>query len=179
MRIQNQLLLINIIGGISVLGGYVIALMNHPKNRNELWGGVPEELKPWITSFMFVSALGYCIAMYYLIFQDGLKLNFMRGNFDHRFILTLVVIFLVSASMWIHTTFIYLGSPSKLVWRYVQAELWITGLSIFLIMISVITANGVKNHALHLASIIGLGAITFHCLFLDALLWISKFPLKH
>ena len=70
MRIQNQLLLINIIGGISVLGGYLIALMNHPKNRNELWGGVPEELKPWITSFMFVSALGYCIAMYYLIFQD-------------------------------------------------------------------------------------------------------------
>ena len=40
MRIQTQFLIINVIGGIAVLGGYVIALINHPKIRGELWGGV-------------------------------------------------------------------------------------------------------------------------------------------
>ena len=49
MRIQTQFLLINIIGGIAVLGGYVIALINHPETRNQLWGGVPENLRFWIT----------------------------------------------------------------------------------------------------------------------------------
>ena len=48
MRIQTQLLIINFIGGIAVLGGYVVALINHPHTRNDLWGGVPESLRPWI-----------------------------------------------------------------------------------------------------------------------------------
>ena len=74
MRIQTQFLIINIIGGIAVLGGYVIALVNHPDTRSELWGGVPENLRFWITSFMFISAFGYCLAMYYLIFQDTIPL---------------------------------------------------------------------------------------------------------
>ena len=37
MRVQTQFLLINIIGGIAVLGGYVIALINNPETRNELY----------------------------------------------------------------------------------------------------------------------------------------------
>ena len=41
MRIQNQLMIINIIGGLFVLGGYVYALINNPTNRIQLWGGVP------------------------------------------------------------------------------------------------------------------------------------------
>ena len=65
MRVQTQFLLINIIGGVAVLGGYIIALLNHPETRNELWGGVPENLRLSIIAFMFVSAFGYCFAMYY------------------------------------------------------------------------------------------------------------------
>ena len=179
MRIQTQLLIINFIGGIAVLGGYVVALINHPHTRNDLWGGVPESLRPWITSFMFVSAFGYCTAMYYLVFKDGMQLDFLRGKVSENFFLGVVIIFLVSASMWIHTTFAYMHSPSKLLWSFVQAELWITGLSIFFLFFIILTASGVKNHYLHFASLVGLGAITFHCLFLDAFLWINRFPIKH
>jgi len=179
MRIQTQFLLINIIGGIAVLGGYVIALINHPETRNELWGGVPENLRLWITIFMFISAFGYCFAMYYLIFDEGLFLNFFWGKFDYKLIKILLTIFLLTAALWIHTAFIYIESGSKLYWNFVQLELWLTGVSAFLIMIGIATAIGVKNSNLHLYSILGLSAISFHCLVLDAFLWLNKFPLKH
>ncbi len=179
MRIQTQFLLINIIGGIAVLGGYVIALINHPETRNELWGGVPENLRFWITIFMFISAFGYCFAMYYLIFDEGLFLNFFWGKFDYKLIKILLIIFLLTAALWIHTAFIYIESGSKLYWNFVQLELWLTGISAFLIMIGIATAIGVKNSNLHLYSILGLSAISFHCLALDAFLWLNKFPLKH
>ena len=93
MRVQTQFLLIIIIGGIAVLGGYVIALINNPETRNELWGGVPENLRLWITAFMFISALGYCFAMYYLIFDEGLSLSFFWGKFLILVCLALVGLF--------------------------------------------------------------------------------------
>ena len=42
MSIQKQFIWINIIGGLSVLGGYVYALLDHPILRGQIWGGVPE-----------------------------------------------------------------------------------------------------------------------------------------
>lgn len=179
MRIQTQFLLINIIGGIAVLGGYIIALINHPETRNELWGGVPENLRLWITAFMFISAFGYCFAMYYLIFNEGLALNFFWGKFDYKFIRILLIIFLFTAALWIHTAFIYIDSGSKVYWNFVQLELWLTGISVFLIMLGLATATDVKNNNIHFYSILGLGVISFHCLVLDAFLWINRFPIKH
>ena len=179
MRIQTQFLLLNVIGGIFVLGGYIFALVNHPETRNELWGGVPENLRTPITAFMFVSAFGYCFAMYYLIFDEGLNLNFFWGNFDFKIIMVLVTVFLVTAASWIHTTFNYLENGLKSSWNFIQLELWLTGISVFLITIALATATGVKNSGLHICSIIGLSAITFHCLILDAFLWLNKFPIKH
>ncbi len=121
MRIQTQFLLINIIGGIFVLGGYVVALINHPETRNELWGGVPENLRPWITAFMFISAFGYCFAMYYLIFDEGLELDFFWGKFDYQIIMILLIIFLLTAALWIHTAFSYIDTGSKNLWEFCSA----------------------------------------------------------
>ena len=82
MRLQSQVLWINIIGGILVLGGYIYALIQHPNTRSDLWGGVPEEWRMWIVSSMFFAAFGYCYAMKYMIINDGLSLGFFWGKFD-------------------------------------------------------------------------------------------------
>ena len=179
MRIQTQFLLINIIGGILVLGGYVIALINHPETRNELWGGVPENLRPWITTFMFISAFGYCFAMYYLIFDEGLELSFFWEKFDYQIIMILLIVFLLTAALWIHTAFSYISTGSKILWNFVQLELLLTGISIFFITLGLASATGVKNTSFHFYSVFGLSVISFHCLILDAYLWLSKFPVKH
>ena len=176
MRLQSQVLWINIIGGILVLGGYIYALIQHPNTRSDLWGGVPEEWRMWIVSSMFFAAFGYCYAMKYMIINDGLSLGFFWGKFDAGKMIILLLLFLFSASLWIHTTFSYIDSPTYLKWFFVQLELWITALSILLFTVGLATATGVQNSFQHNFSIIGLGIISFHCLILDAFLWINKFP---
>ncbi len=141
MRIQSQFLWINLIGGIAVLGGYIIALIYHPETRNYLWGGVPINWRPWIVTSMFFAGFGYCYAIHYMVFSDS-----------------------------------YIDSPTYLKWAFVQAELWITALSILLMTIGLATANEVEQSMKHNISILGLSLISFHCLVLDAMLWINKFP---
>jgi len=105
MRIQNQLMIINIIGGFFVLGGYVYALMTNPTNRMQLWGGVPENYRSWIVGMMFVSAFGYCYAMKFLLLDDGIPFKFFFGLFEERFILIAQIIFLLSARISIFAFF--------------------------------------------------------------------------
>ena len=90
-----------------------------------------------ITLFMFISAFGYCFAMYYLIFQDGLDLDFFRGKLNINFMKGLLIIFLITAACWIHTTFAYLEHGNQILWTFVQLELWLTGITVFLMMIGV------------------------------------------
>ena len=88
----------------------------------------------------------------------------------------LLNLLLSSASIWIHTTYSYIDSPTYLKWAFVQVELWITALSILLMTIGLVTASGVEQPLKHNLSILGLSLISFHCLVLDAMLWINRFP---
>ena len=58
----------------------------------------------------------------------------------------------------------------------IRFELWVTSLSILLMTIGLATATGVQQSLLFNFSVLGLGLISFQCLVLDAILWISKFP---
>ena len=176
MRIQNQLMIINIIGGLFVLGGYVYALINNPTNRMQLWGGVPENYRSWIVGMMFVSAFGYCYAMKFLLLDEGIPLKFYYGLLGERFFLITQIIFLLSAALWIHTTFSHLNEPSQIKWFLINIELWSTGLSILAIFLGVVFINDRPSTYAYYVAVIGLFAISFHCIFLDALLWINKFP---
>ena len=114
--------------------------------------------------------------MYYLIFNEGLSLKFFGGRYEGSIMRTLLILFLVSASMWIHSTFNYLELPNKNSWNMISIELWCTALSILFMTIGLATAKGVNNTRFHKLSVLGLGVISFHCLVLDAILWTSYFP---
>ena len=179
MKIQNQLIILNIIGGIFVLGGYIFALINNPSNRSELWGGVAENFRPWIISSMFLSAFGYCYAMKYLLIDDVIPFKFFFNRFETNFILIVQFIFLFSAALWIHTTFSYLNSPTSFKWTLINLELWTTGVSILCLALGIIFIKDRPYEINYIVSVLGLLAISFHCIFLDAFLWVNKFPKLH
>jgi len=78
--------------------------------------------------------------------------------------------------MWIHSTFNYLEFPNANSLNMIRIELWCTALSILFMTIGLGTANGINSSRTHKKSVFGLGVISFHCLFLDAILWTSYFP---
>ncbi len=175
IKIRTQFIIINLIGGIAVLGGYAYALINHPDTRNDLWVGIPESWKPFYVVSMFAAAFGYLIAMYYLIFKGGLANKFFWGKTDVSIMTILLVLFLLSAAMWIHSTFAYLESPGSGTWTMVQIELRTTAIAILLFTVGLATASEISHSSLHRWAVSGLFYLTFHCLVLDAILWTMKF----
>ena len=71
---QKFLLLgINFIFGSLVLFSYYNGVTKNPTLSLKLWGGVPESLRFFIISFMFISAIGYFFFTYNFLVNVDLK----------------------------------------------------------------------------------------------------------
>src|SRR4030043_365254 len=66
---QIVLAVINAVGGIAVLGSYAYGIWGSPAHRGELWGGVPEGLKPFYFVSMLLAALGFFLFSYFILFR--------------------------------------------------------------------------------------------------------------
>ena len=71
------LLIINVIGGVAVLGSYVLGLRAHPNGTDALWGGVPQAIRPFYGIWMLFAAAGYFAFTLFLLF--GVDANAARA----------------------------------------------------------------------------------------------------
>ena len=93
---QTVFLIINMIGGIAVLGSYVIGLGMFPEYREALWGGVKGNLKTSITISMLFAAVGYLAFCYISLFQNGLE-DFNKSDWvNGHTVSVLVALFLTN-----------------------------------------------------------------------------------
>jgi len=61
----------------------------------------------------------------------------------------------------------------------INLELWTTGASILCLALGIIFIKDRPYEINYIASVLGLLAISFLCIFLDAFLWVNKFPKLH
>jgi len=177
MSASNIFFLVNLIGGIAVLGGYAYYLAANPDHRAFLWGGVSGEWQPYIVVSMFVAAAGYLWFFAYIVFSSGDSITPLRGLFDMRIIIGLVAVFLLMASLWIPLTMDMIVSHDETRWFSVQFVLWGAAITSILITLCVVTATDVENPLQHWFAVVGIGYLAFHCTVLDAILWVNKFSL--
>ena len=60
---------INVLGGSAVLASYAYGLASNPLTRGDVWGGVPETLRPFYTVTMLLAAAGYFAFSYFVFFK--------------------------------------------------------------------------------------------------------------
>ncbi len=176
MSATQVFVLINIIGGISVLGGYLIGLINYPDLRMSLWGGIEGGWRTIFSISMIPAAIGYLAFCYYMVFESGLE------RFDHNVILLrylpsiLCAVFLVSASVWMPATLSNLY-VNVVVWLHISTTaFWITAISFLILTASLICFYPGGQSLSRIIGTAGLLYITFHCTVFDAIIWISRFP---
>ena len=176
MSPQVTFILVNMIGGILVLGGYAIGIGNFPEHRNSLWGGVSTSWRQAIVVSMLIAAVGYLMFCYMAVFKDG------ATHFSHDWLLgdhsvtILTAIFLISAACWMPFLLTYIISGTNFWWILTVVALWITALSLILLCLVVATYNGNDISSTEkILALVGLTAITFHCLVMDAILWVVFF----
>jgi len=76
------LLLINVVGGIAVIGSYILGLKGD-SGAEVLWGGVPEGIRPIYTVSMILSAIGYFAFLNLLLLRVDPKEVTVGGHFAY------------------------------------------------------------------------------------------------
>ncbi|MDP8223925.1 MAG: hypothetical protein P9L99_11235 [Candidatus Lernaella stagnicola] len=175
-RTKLELFLINLAGGVAVLGSYAYGLLTHPGRGNELWGGVPDGLQGVYGISMLLAAAGYLLFFFHVVVRmrpEEVKL--FRG-LPFRFFHVLFGMILLPSSLWMTLTFAYLDTPTTLLWLAVRLVLALVALGSLLMLIALAQLRRRAPDQFWWPSVLGAALFTFHTLVLDALLWPALFP---
>ena len=169
---QIIVLVINVLGGIAVIGSYILGFLSHPgKGTNALWGGVPVSLRLFYTLAMVLSAIGYFAFSYFILFRvnpNGLKI---AGAFNYMAFVVIYFIILAASALWMPLTYNMLGHPSNGTWISIRTVLSLVGIGSLLLVLSLAT---MRPRDFSFAYWFAVGGATVFCLhtgILDAIVW--------
>jgi hypothetical protein len=172
---QRSLAALNVVGGLLVLGSYLLAFGGTPALRSGLWGGVPEAIRPLYTVNMLLAAAGYFPFTWLLVFrtrpEDGLP-----GGLPYRALHLLYALILLPSALWLPLTARLITAPTALLWAAVRLDLFLvslgsTGLLLVLFMIA-----RQRRDVLGCAAFAGIVPFWFQTAVLDALVWPAFYP---
>ena len=177
-RLRIIFFIVNVVGGIAVLGSYAHGLLTEVALRPKLWGGVPEAWRPVYTVNMFLAAGGYFFftAHFFMRALPSGALFFNRFGFE--WIIFLYATLLISSALWMPLTFIMLKAPSDGTWVALRSVLIVTGVASLTLLVSLLASDGERSDWLFWAAVVGFVPFTLQTAILDALIWPRYSPLN-
>jgi len=176
MPAQKKLLwLVNIVGGIAVLGSYALGAYTHPEAGRILWGNVPESIRPFYNVNMFMAAAGYFAFLYFILFRlDAEKIR-IAGRFGFGLFPVIFAAILIPSALWMPLTFLAVERSSlTLVWA-VRIVLWLVALSSLALFLAILKVDIQKSHRSKYFALAGSIVFCLQTVFLDAIVWVIYF----
>ena len=158
------LLTINILGGLAVIGSYILGLGPKGSGANALWGGTPVSIRTIYTISMVIAALGYLAFIYYLLF----KLNDL-SIFNYLYFIFLGI--LLPSIFWMPLTSLFIVNSSPLIWFAVRLVLIIVGISSCILVWTLFNLHVKESGIFYWLAVIGSMYFAFHTAILDMILW--------
>jgi hypothetical protein len=175
-RDRRAMAWINILGGIAVLGSYAHGIWTHPGTAGEVWGGVPEWLKPFYTVSMLTAAAGYFAFTYFLFFRVEPDEARVADRFSLRLFNALYVLILLPSALWMPLTFAMLADPHEGLWMMIRLVLFLVGIGSLALVAALLALQPRQPRAAYLLAVAGSIAFSVQTALLDALIWPAYFP---
>jgi hypothetical protein len=167
---------LNVLGGSAVLGSSVHGIVSNPLTRGDVWGGIPELLKPLYTVSMLTAATGYFFFSYYIFFRIDPARARIAQRFGYGIFPFLYGLVLVFSALWMPLTFAMLEQPSLPLWFAIRVTLMLVGLASLGILASLLTLQPSQPGIAYWAAVLGSVAFCVQTALLDALVWPAFFP---
>jgi hypothetical protein len=167
---RRALVLINLFGGIAVLGSYAYCLMSYPAQAGDFWGGVPDGLRSLYTVNMFLAAAGYFAFTFFLM--NRLKPTTRGGNTFNA----LYALILIPSALWMPLTFAMLEAPSDGLWWAIRLTLAAVGIGSLGLLAGLLAVRPSSPSLAHKLAVVGSLAFSFQTAVLDAAVWPAFFP---
>jgi len=169
------LLLINIIGGIAVIGSYIYGLNVQSAGAAVLWGGVPTNIQPIYAVSMIISAIAYFAFLYYLLFKLNPREITIYKKFGYSLYYWIFIAILLPSAFWMPLTNLYVANPVLIYWILIRVVLFIVGFATPALVWALIHTSPYTEGIARRAAITGSIYFTFHTLILDAVIWAQLF----
>jgi hypothetical protein len=168
------MIVINLIGGTAVLGSYAYGVLTHPGASDILWGGVPQDIRPFYTVGMFLAAAGYFAFTYFL-----LRLTPYETQVIHRFgygvFNTLYAAILIPSALWMPLTFMAVERSSPILLWIVRVVLAVVGVASLGLLYALVNVKPRQPWWAHRMAVIGSVAFCIQTVLLDAIIWGALF----
>lgn len=161
------LLVINIIGGITVISSYVLGLSGKANGANALWGGTPAGIRTIYTVSMLLAALGYFAFIYFIMFR--LNVADVKPGFWIFYIIFLGI--LGASTFWMPLSNLFVANPGAAIWIGIRVVLAIVGLSSCVLAALLISLHAKETGLAYWLAVAGSAYFAFHTMILDAILW--------
>ena len=173
---KRRMAWINVLGGTAVLGSYAHGLATHPATRGELWGNVPEALRPAYTVSMLLAAAGYFAFTSLLFFRVDADAVRVGGRFKFGIVNVLYVGILLPSALWLPLTFAMIEGPGGMLWASVRLVLAAVGLASVGLLGALLLIRPRPRGWPYAVAVAGCAAFCFQAAVLDALVWPAFFP---
>lgn len=173
---RTAFVLLNVVGGVLVLGSYAFELITHPETRGEVWGDVPGALQPLYTVCMFLAAGGYFFFTSYVLLRLDPERVRVFGRYGFGIFHVLYAAILFPSAAWLTLTFRMIDTPTSGLWIAIRLVLLVVGVC-SLALIAAIRSAEPRGPVLHRAlALVGAVLFAFQTAVLDALVWAAYFP---
>ena len=136
---RRVMALINLFGGIAVLGSYAYCLTSYPAQAGDFWGGVPDGLRTVYTVNMLLAAAGFFAFTFFLMYR--LKpANSGGGRFGLGTFNALYALILIPSALWMPLTFAMLEAPSESLWWSIRLTLAAVGIGSLGLVVALLAA---------------------------------------
>jgi hypothetical protein len=166
---------INVVGGIAVLSSYAYGFLTRPTSSGSLWGGIPDSMKPFYVTSMFMAAAGYFLYTYFLLFRANPQVVRVAGRFGFNTFNIIYVLILFPSALWMPLTFKMIAVPSPLLWIAIRLILWCVGLFSLTLIIALICLRPRKPAIAYWLAVVGSTVFAVQTVILDAIMWVIHF----
>lgn len=166
MNSRTAFLLLNVLGGIAVLGSYYWGFVSYPDLRTDFWGGVPKSVQGIYTLNMFFAATGYIAAF-------GFFMTKLPANGFSKLLLPYFLI-LIPSALWLPLTVAVLLHPSDLLWWGIRLDLFAVAIGGIWVTLAVLRTDTSRARVL---VAIAMAFFILQTTILDALIWPAYFEL--
>lgn len=172
---KKPLAILNVVGGLAVLGSYVLAFACSPAVRDGLWGGVPEALRPLYTVSMLLAAAGYFPFTWLFVF--GTPAYAAAAEPDHdRAMLAIYALVLVPSALWLPMTAWLIEAPSTLLFWAVRLVLFSVAAGALAIAVRAAQHGWSRRTLASWLPFAGAVPFFFQTAVLDAVVWPLFYP---
>jgi hypothetical protein len=170
------LIIINVLGGVSVIGSYVLGILTHDDAGTVLWGNVPPSMQSLSTAWMPVAVLGFFAFTGYLLFVLAVDEARVGKRLDYRVFHWIYLGILAPSALWMPLTFAMIEQPSSGLWWAISLVLIFVGLASLALIAALLALKGPRKGWTYWLAVIGAIGFSVQTVVMDAILWVIYFP---